>query len=321
MASNKNIGENSNASGSNNYSETNNEVQVNLMVLLVRIEHVDGRPIEPEILTETTFCELCQFANPNHEPFAIEILSPHEVCITYRQGVSLGQVAGELMAIESWRDFPILITVVIIKRSKADSIMEVRQKYRQERKDQELRDLEKLKQGQCDPQAEFEFKQKLIEQDIKQGSLFKAVEQLTEKVTKLEVQPLHTQDFMTSSSQNVSNFGNLSTSFQVKANIDIGKFSGIEPTPTDKLNFDQWCIDIKSYQASYPDNILLPAIRKSIVGRAKSVIRHLGPSYTVDEVIMVLTQEYEGVASSDVIFKDFYQLKQEKNEKVQIFSI
>ena len=41
----------------------------------------------------------------------------------------------------------------------------------------------------------------------------------------------------------------------------------------------------------------------------------------MDEVITTLTQEYEGVASSDVIFKDFYQLRQEKNEKVQIFSI
>ena len=81
MASNKTIGENSNTSRSDNYSETNDEVQVNPMVLLVRIEHIDGRPIEPDILTETTFRELCQFANPNHEPFAIEILSPHEVCI------------------------------------------------------------------------------------------------------------------------------------------------------------------------------------------------------------------------------------------------
>ena len=35
----------------------------------------------------------------------------------------------------------------------------------------------------------------------------------------------------------------------------------------------------------------------------------------------MLTQEYEGVASSDVIFKDFYQLKQEQNKKVQVFSI
>ena len=321
MASNEITGENSNASGGDDYSETNDEVQINPMVLLVRIEHVDGRPTESKILTETTFHELCQYANSNHEPFAVIILSPHEICITYKQGVSLGQVAGELMEIESWRDFPILITVVIIKRSKNDSVVEARQKYRQERKDQELRNLEKLRQGQCDLQEEFELKQKLIEQDVKQGSLLKAVEQLTEKVTKLEIQPLHTQGFMTSSSQNVSNFGNLLTSFQVKADIDIGKFSGTEPTPTDELNFDQWCIDVKSYQASYPDNILLPAIRKSIVGKAKSVIGHLGPSYTVDEVITTLTPEYEGVASSDVIFKDFYQLKQEKNEKVQIFSI
>ena len=135
------------------------------------------------------------------------------------------------------------------------------------------------------------------------------------------MQPLHTQGFMTSSSQNVSIFGNLLASFQVKADTDIGEFSGTKPAPTDELNFDQWCINVKSYQASYPDNILLPAIRKSIVGKAKSVIRHLGSSYTVDEVLTILTQEYEGVTSSDMIFKDFYQLKQERNERVQIFSI
>ena len=41
----------------------------------------------------------------------------------------------------------------------------------------------------------------------------------------------------------------------------------------------------------------------------------------VDEVITVLTQEYEGIMSSDMIFNDFYQLKQERNERVQIFSI
>ena len=192
-----------------------------------------------------------------------------------------------------------------------------------------MKDLEKLKQGQYDLQEECEqvaaqkeaFRQKILDHDTKQCNLLKTVEQLTEKVTKLETQPLHAQGFMTSSSQNVSTFGNLSTSFQAKANIDIGKFSGTEPTPADELNSDQWCIDVKSYQASYPDNILLPAIRKLIIGKVKSVIRHLGPSYTVDEVIAILTQEYEGVASSDVIFKDFYQLKQERNEKVQIFSI
>ena len=214
------------------------------------------------------------------------------------------------MGIESWGDLPILVTVVIIKRSKVDAIVEARQKYRKEQKDRELKDLEKLKQGQYDLQEEVEqvaaqketLKQKILDHDAKQRNLLKTIEQLTEKVTKLEMQPLHAQGLLTSSSQNVSTFGNLSTSFQVKANIDIGKFSGTEPTPADKLNFNQWCIDVKSYQASYPHNILLPAIRKPIIGRAKSVIKHLGPSYTVDEVLAIITQEYKGVDSSDVIF-------------------
>ena len=283
----------------------------------------------PDVLTESTFRELCQCINSSYEPHAIEILSPYEICITYRHGVSLGQVAGELMVIESWGDLPILVTMVIIKRSKVDAIVEARQKYRKEQKDRELKDLEMLKQGQYDLQEEVEqvatqkeaLKQKMLDHNVKQCDLLKTVEQLTEKVTKLQMQPLHTQGFMTSSSQNVSTFGNLSMSFQVKADIDIGKFSGTEPTPADELNFDQWCINVKSYQASYLDNILLPAIRKLIISKAKSVIRHLGLSYTVDDVIAILTQECEGVASSDVIFKDFYQLKQERNERVQIFSI
>ena len=84
MASNKITGENSNTSGGGqSFSEVDETVLINPMVLLVRIEHVDGRPIEPEILTETTFCELYLYRNSSYEPYAVEILSPHEICITY----------------------------------------------------------------------------------------------------------------------------------------------------------------------------------------------------------------------------------------------
>ena len=167
--------------------------------------------------------------------------------------------------------------MVIIKRSKVDAIVEARQKHRKGQRDKELEDLGRLKQDRYDLQEEADqvaaqketLKQKILDHDVQQCNLLKTIEQLTEKVTKLEMQPLHAQGFMTSSSQNVSTFGNLLTSFQLKADIDIGKFSGTEPTPADKLNFDQWCINVKSYQASYPDNILFPAIRKSIIGKAK----------------------------------------------------
>ena len=317
MASSEVNVENTNANGSDEITDLDSLVTVNPLVLLVRIEHVDGQPIESEVLMETSFKDLCMQTNPVQILNAVEILSPYELCLTYEQGVVLGRVAGELMAVESWMD-PIVVTVVIITRSKVNEIVEARQKHRQIQKEWKQKEVDKLLQGQYDLEEEFKevttqkevLAKQLTDNAEKQTNLLKVVEQLTEKVNKLETQPLHTQEFMTSSNQNVSNlFGNLSTSFQVKADIDIGKFSGTEPTPLDELNFDQWCIDVRCYQSSYLDNILLPAVRKSIVGKAKSVIQHLGPSYTIEEVIAVLTQEYEGVASSDVIFKDFYQLK------------
>ena len=48
----------------------------------------------------------------------------------------------------------------------------------------------------------------------------------------METQPISGKGFSTSSAQNLSGlFGNLTTSFQVKADLDIGKFSGTEPVP------------------------------------------------------------------------------------------
>ena len=148
------------------------------------------------------------------------------------------------------------------------------------------------------------------------------MENLTDKVQRLETQPVSGKGPVTSSAQNLSNtFGNLTTSFQVKVDLDLGKFSGMEPVPNNELTFDQWRVDVQSYQANVPYHILIPAIRKSIIGKAQSVIRTLGPIYTVEDVIKCLAREYEGVASSNIVFKEFYQLKQERGEKVQVFSI
>ena len=68
----------------------------------------------------------------------------------------MGHVAGELMAIESWMDFLILVTVVIIKRSKVDAIVEARQKHWQIQKEKEQIELDKLKQGHYDLQDELD---------------------------------------------------------------------------------------------------------------------------------------------------------------------
>ena len=90
MMSNEVDIENSNASRSDEISDLNTMADVNPLVLLVHIEHVDGWPIEPEVLTEASVRELCEHTNPTHAPNAVAILSPHELCLTYGKGILLG---------------------------------------------------------------------------------------------------------------------------------------------------------------------------------------------------------------------------------------
>ena len=95
----------------------------------------------------------------------------------------------------------------------------------------------------------------------KQRDLERLVESLNDKIQKLETQPVGGKGFTTSSVQKLSgSFGNLTTSFQVKADLDLGKFNGMEPVPSNELTFNQWRIDVHSYQTNVPDHILLPAI-------------------------------------------------------------
>ena len=75
-----------------------------------------------------------------------------------------------------------------------------------------------------------------------------------------------------------------------------------------------------AYQHQFPEYALLPVVRKLIQGKAKSVLRSLGPDFDIDQAIIALSREYEGVASYDVVFKQFYELCQEPKEKVRVFS-
>ena len=103
--------------------------------------------------------------------------------------------------------------------------------------------------------------------------------------------------------------------FRIQTDLDLGKFSGLDLVPTNELTFEQRLSDIRAYQRQFLELVFLPVVRNSIQGRAKSVLRNLGPDYTIDQAIEVLTREYEGVANSDVVFKEFYQLKQPKKRK------
>ena len=310
---------------STDYDSISSSPELHKLVLLMHVINYEGQVVEPELFTQSKIWELCLSSRGHCDSYEIEILSDHEVCLTFKKDVMLGLVVGDLMSVEDWMGVPVVITVIILGRSKIRAILDARERHRQSLKEttydyeEGREDEERLKQMD---REKDKLEWEVWDYAGRQKELEKLVESLTDKVQKLETQPVSGKGLITSSAQNLSNsFGNLTTSFQVKADLDLGKFSRMEPVPNNELTFDQWRVDVQSYQANVPDHILLPAICKSIIGKAQSVVRMLGPSYTVEDVIKCLAREYEGVASSDLVFKEFYQLKQERGEKVQVFSV
>ena len=308
---------------STNYNSISLSPELHKLVRLMCISNYEGQAVEPELFMQSKIWELCLSSRGHCDPYEIEILSDHEACLTFKKDVILGLVVGDLMLMEDWMGAPVVITVIILGRSKIWAILDARERHRQSLKERTYEegreDEERFKQMD---REKDKLERELWDYSGRQKELEKLVESLTDKVQKLETQPVSGKGLITSSTQNLLNlFGNLTTAFQVKADLDLGKFNGMEPVPNNELTFDQWRVDLQSYQANVPDHILLPAIHKSIIGKAQSVVRILGPSYTVEDVIKCLAREYEGVASSDIVFKEFYQLKQEKGEKVQVFSI
>ena len=313
------------------------DVPISTTKVLMRIEKVNGDPLPESLMNPQQLNVFCvQYAG--EQPYHIELLSSYEACISYREGVMVAVVAGRLMNAAAWNEIPLVVSCALVPRERISAIVKARENIRgtwnKNEQRRELSEGETLS-GHSSSQLKHRVDQiatheeemsrnmeKCMEQQLKLAQL---VEGLRTQLSQLEINPVPDitgKDFPTPGGSQVQGLSPMPNhQFRIQTDLDLGKFSGSDPVPTNELTFEQWLSDIRAYQRQFPEFVLLPAVRKSIQGRAKSVLRNLGPDYTIDQAIEVLTREYEGVANSDVLFKEFYQLKQEKNEKVQVFSV
>ena len=156
--------------------------------------------------------------------------------MTFKNEVTLGLVAGDLMSVEDWVRVPVVITVVILGKNKVRATLQARERHRQEMREkfQEMKS-EVRRQLERSLDEEDRSKSNIEGYYCKQSDLERLVESLNDKIQKLEPQPVGGKGFTTSSAQNLSgSFGNLTTSFQVKADLDLGRFSGMEPVPSNE---------------------------------------------------------------------------------------
>ena len=85
-----------------------------------------------------------------------------------------------------------------------------------------------------------------VQQQSKLAELIEGIGHQLERLESNSIQNIQGRDFQTLT-QGMSKNPVRGTNFQVKADLDIGKFSGVEPTPHDELTFEQWVYDVCAY--------------------------------------------------------------------------
>lgn len=100
----------------------------------------------------------------------------------------------------------------------------------------------------------------------------------------------------------------------------LPEFAGDE---TIDCAFDMWRYDVNCLIRNqvYPDHVILEAIRKSLKGKARTVLLHLGEGATVFDILRELEGIYGNVATGEKLKEQFYCAQQEQNETVADYSV
>ena len=116
------------------------------------------------------------------QPYNIEILSPYEACVSYKEGVVIAVVAGKLMNAAVCNEIPLVVSCTLVPKERMNAIVKVRGNVKGAWKDNGEREEESSEGGFSD-HSSFELKQKIEQIATHEGDITKSVEKCMEQQT------------------------------------------------------------------------------------------------------------------------------------------
>ena len=98
------------------------DVPISTIKVLMRIEKVNGDPLPESLMNPQQLNIFCvQYAG--EQPYHVELLSPYEASISYREGVVIAVVAGRLMNAAVWNKIPLVVSCTLVPRERMSAIV------------------------------------------------------------------------------------------------------------------------------------------------------------------------------------------------------
>ena len=214
---------------------------------------------------------------------------------------------------QSWDGINVDIGCLMACKPRLLSLFQEREEHKKEKQE-----LQKEKDVLMKEKIQYEER---LGQAVQQMSV--RLEQLDKKIEKVPLIPsgIITPENIETTSQRVELQLTLTVASnpQLVMSLGLPLFSGAEPTPRDEGTYEQWQFHVRGMKSSCLEHTVRSALITSVRGEASELISFVGFSVPVDAILEAMDKRFGKRATSDKLQQEFYQLQQEKGERIQHF--
>ena len=271
------------------------DVENNKLSMLLRVNQTGGRVLPAGSFTERAVAQLVQRTTGVH-PTSLTLLGLKEVLLDFEKSVSVVDVALVLHNMSDWDRFKVETSCLMAKWDQLVSMFQER----------EITECEKFQLRE----EKHHYQQQLGQMVEKIGS---QIEQLDCKIDSEA--PLLPSGIVTppvgSPHQDVQ---------QLVMAPRLPLFLGSEPTPHDEGTYEQWKFQVNGMRSSCTEPAVRSALITSLQGEASKLIGFVGFGAPLGAILEAMDKRFGKRSTTDRLQQEFFQLQQEKGERIQHFA-
>ena len=97
-------------------------------------------------------------------------------------------------------------------------------------------------------------------------------------------------------------------------------FSGSEPMPRDEGTYEQWKFQVNGMRTSCTEPVVRSVLITSLQGEASELIGFVGFGAPLGAILEAMDKRFGKRSTTDRLQQEFFQLQQEKGERIQHFA-
>ena len=285
-------------------SDIFHDIECPEICMLIKVVHVDGRNLPVGSFTEgQVIREVVK--RTGLEPPTVTLLGPKRCLIEFPKGTEVVSHSFKFHGPSVWDDLNVEMSCWMSTRNKlleiyqeSDSMSKEREEIRKEREQLHLERLQHETQlGQVVAKIGNQLEQMEKRPDSEAPTIPSGILTPTREAgsPRSDFQPL------------------------VMA-PGLPLFSGTEPIPRDEGSYEQWKFQVRGMKSSCPEAAVRSALIASVRGEASSLVSFVGFNAPLGMILEAMEKRFGKVPTTDRLQQEFFQLQQDKGERVQHFA-